>query len=166
MKVFQTLLFLAVIILIGGMAALYWGKTVEDATAPVEVVDDFTVPANAVDEPVEEPSGQDVPIEPIVDTPTPSAILPIVVVTEDLPSHMDSFGFMVDEETGQSVWVEGNTLFVNVGYSGGCQEHEFTMYWNGLWAESAPPQTGVRLIHDANDDFCEAGIGPKHSSLI
>lgn len=48
MKPFQTLLFLAVVILIGGMAALYWGKTVQEATMPIEVVEE---PAS---EPVEE----------------------------------------------------------------------------------------------------------------
>lgn len=44
MKSFQTLLFLSVIILIGGMAALYWGKSIQDATTPVEVVDETTEP--------------------------------------------------------------------------------------------------------------------------
>ena len=43
MKPFQTLLFLAVLIPIGGMAALYWGKTVEDATAPIEIVEEPVV---------------------------------------------------------------------------------------------------------------------------
>lgn len=38
-------MFLAVIILIGGMAALYWGKSVQDATAPVEVVEEPVEPA-------------------------------------------------------------------------------------------------------------------------
>ncbi len=38
MKPFQTLLLLAVLILIGGSAALYWGKTVQEAMAPIEVV--------------------------------------------------------------------------------------------------------------------------------
>lgn len=42
MKPFQTLLFLAVMVLIGGMAALYWGKSIQDATAPVEVVEEPT----------------------------------------------------------------------------------------------------------------------------
>ncbi|MBI4437910.1 hypothetical protein HY631_03070 [Candidatus Uhrbacteria bacterium] len=40
MKPFQTLLFLIVIVLIGGVAVLYWGTTVEDATVPVEVVEE------------------------------------------------------------------------------------------------------------------------------
>ncbi|MBI4435561.1 hypothetical protein HY630_02725 [Candidatus Uhrbacteria bacterium] len=49
MKPFQTLLLLAVLILIGGMAAIYWGKTVEDATAPVEAVQTIEV-VEAVEE--------------------------------------------------------------------------------------------------------------------
>lgn len=44
MKSFQTLLFLVVIILIGGMAALYWGKSIEDATAPVVVEEPIVEP--------------------------------------------------------------------------------------------------------------------------
>ncbi|TAL49986.1 hypothetical protein EPN81_04070 [Patescibacteria group bacterium] len=48
MKPFQTLLLLVILILIGGMAALYWGKSIEDVTAPVEVV------AEPVVEPIEE----------------------------------------------------------------------------------------------------------------
>jgi len=49
MKAFQTILFLAIIILIGGMAALYWGKTIEDATVPV-VADDEPVEETADEE--------------------------------------------------------------------------------------------------------------------
>lgn len=58
MKPFQTILFLAVIILIGGMAALYWGKSVQEAAAPV-----------AVDEQVE------TIIEPVEETLKPGAYL-------------------------------------------------------------------------------------------
>lgn len=47
MKAFQTLLFLVIVILIGGMAALYWGKSIENATAPVVIEE-------SVPEPVEE----------------------------------------------------------------------------------------------------------------
>lgn len=42
MKAFQILLFLVIIILIGYMAALYWGKSVQEATVPIEVVDELT----------------------------------------------------------------------------------------------------------------------------
>ena len=155
MKPFQTLLLLTILILIGGMVALYWGKVVQDVSSPVEVIDDATVPASIVDEPVEEPGGdQNTPSQPTPSASTSPAISPIILV-DNLPEHNDAFGF-VTNEAGQSVWVEEDILYVNVGYGGGCQEHEFTMYWSGLWAESAPPQTGVRLVHESNDDFCEA----------
>jgi len=85
MKPFQILLLLTVLILIGGMAALYWGKTVEDATAPVEVVEESVV---VVEEPVkrpnEEPATQDAPAQAGNDEPTTSTLLPIIL-TEDLP---------------------------------------------------------------------------------
>lgn len=154
MKPFQTLLFLAIIILIGGMAALYWGKSVEDVPSSVVVVEEPTEPAN-LDVPVEEPGDQNTPSQPTSNTATPSAIGSIILVDDLLPAHDDAFSFVANE-AGKSVWVDGDTLYVNVGYSGGCQEHEFNLYWHSLWAESDPPQTGVRLIHDSNDDFCEA----------
>lgn len=150
MKAFQTILFLAIIILIGGMAALWWGKSVEEVTASIDVVDELVEDTeDPTVQPVEEPTSGDTS-----DRLNINESLSIFLV-DDLPEHQDSFEF-VEDDAGQSVWVEGDMLFVNVGYGGGCQEHEFTMYWNGLWAESAPPQTGVRLIHDANNDFCEA----------
>lgn len=40
MKPFQTLLLLAILILIGGMAALLWSKSVEEVTKPIEVVEE------------------------------------------------------------------------------------------------------------------------------
>jgi hypothetical protein len=40
MKPFQILLFLTVIILIGGIAALYWGQSIEEATVPIEIVEE------------------------------------------------------------------------------------------------------------------------------
>jgi len=165
MKPFQTLLLLAVIILIGGGVTLWWSKSIQDATIPfvvdesVEIVDEPTEPVDVVDEPVKEPANQDAPVQPTKDEPTPSVLKPIILM-EDLPAHKDSFSF-VEDEAGRSVWVEGNILYVNVGYSGGCQEHEFTAYWNGLWAESAPPITGILIVHDAHDDFCEAAFGPQ-----
>lgn len=159
MKAFQTILFLAVFILIGGMAALYWGKTIEDTTEPIEIVDDVTLPVDVVDDPVEEPDDQILSGQPVLGASTSIGVSPIILV-DDFPEHNDAFGFVANDD-GQTVWVDGDTLYVNVGYGGGCQEHEFTLYWNGLWAESAPPRTGVRLVHEGNDDFCEAAIGPQ-----
>lgn len=42
-----------------------------------------------------------------------------------------------------------------VEYSGGCEEHEFGLYWNHFVAESFPVQTWMTLAHMENDDNCD-----------
>ena len=52
--------------------------------------------------------------------------------------------------------MSGDSLGLAVEYGGGCETHDFALCWNGLVAESAPPQMTVHLIHDANKDSCLA----------
>lgn len=42
-----------------------------------------------------------------------------------------------------------------VEYSGGCEEHEFELYWDHFVAESFPMQTWMTLAHMENDDNCD-----------
>ena len=58
----------------------------------------------------------------------------------------------------QSAVIEGDILKVTVQYSGGHQEHEFTLYWSGISTRSLPPQLPMVLKHDANGDQAEALI--------
>jgi len=71
-----------------------------------------------------------------------------------------------------STYVEGNTesdpyflnnsqrnesiLYVDVSYSGGCENHEFEVVWDGLIYETNPPQANILISHNANGDACEA----------
>jgi hypothetical protein len=57
-----------------------------------------------------------------------------------------------------SAAIVGDSLQLIVEYGGGCETHEFGLCWNGLIAESAPPQISLDLIHDANNDSCLALI--------
>ena len=52
--------------------------------------------------------------------------------------------------------ISGDALGLAVEYGGGCETHEFALCWDGLIAESAPPQISLNLIHDANNDGCLA----------
>jgi hypothetical protein len=54
--------------------------------------------------------------------------------------------------------IEGNVLAVEVGYPGGCQEHEFELYWDGLYIETVVPQVDLAIFHENNGDACEAFI--------
>jgi hypothetical protein len=50
------------------------------------------------------------------------------------------------------------TLVLFVSYSGGCATHEFQLYAENSFAESAVPQAYLYLGHNANGDNCEAWI--------
>jgi hypothetical protein len=52
--------------------------------------------------------------------------------------------------------VEGDDLVVDVGYSGGCRTHEFTLVSQPSPIMSPLPAVELTLIHDANEDLCEA----------
>ncbi|HLV20413.1 MAG TPA: hypothetical protein VKZ49_06020 [Polyangiaceae bacterium] len=53
---------------------------------------------------------------------------------------------------------EGDTLVLDVFYSGGCAEHEFGVCYRSSFLESHPVQGSIELIHDARGDACEAGV--------
>jgi len=58
-----------------------------------------------------------------------------------------------------SAEVNGDTLTANLSFSGGCEQHEFTLCWpDQQFGETDDGQTQVTLeiFHDANDDSCEA----------
>jgi|GEM_PF-2459359 len=57
-----------------------------------------------------------------------------------------------------SASIADDSLQLIVEYGGGCETHEFELCWNGLIAESAPPQISFNIIHDANNDNCLALI--------
>lgn len=56
-----------------------------------------------------------------------------------------------------NAFINGDTLFVDVEYSGGCEVHTFDACY-GLWMTSLPVQTDVTITHDANGDICRALI--------
>lgn len=73
------------------------------------------------------------------------------------------FGFTAaewgtDAYTINAATLEGDTLRVNVSYSGGCETHAFTLVAEQRFLESFPVQLRVSLAHNANGDTCEAWI--------
>lgn len=52
--------------------------------------------------------------------------------------------------------VRGDTLFLTVGYGGGCKEHVFDLVTNKMFLKSMPPQLVLTLEHESNDDMCRA----------
>ena len=55
----------------------------------------------------------------------------------------------------------GNTLYLDVAYSGGCKEHDFKLIGSPMIAKSLPPIRSIKLIHINNDDNCRAYLMRK-----
>lgn len=52
--------------------------------------------------------------------------------------------------------VVGDTLSLDITYSGGCREHRFALLVDPAFMESQPVQVVARLAHDAGGDMCRA----------
>ena len=63
-----------------------------------------------------------------------------------------------DEYTINAATIQGDTLSINVSYSGGCETHEFTLVAEPVFLESFPVQLRVSLAHNANGDTCEESL--------
>lgn len=51
-----------------------------------------------------------------------------------------------------------NILELTARYGGGCEEHKFDLYWDGLFMESNPVQIKLQLSHNSHNDVCRALI--------
>ena len=61
-----------------------------------------------------------------------------------------------DEYTLNSATIGEDTLKINVSYSGGCEDHQFTLVASESFLESFPVQLPIFIAHNANGDTCEA----------
>ncbi|HEX7123210.1 MAG TPA: hypothetical protein VF178_12615 [Gemmatimonadaceae bacterium] len=61
-----------------------------------------------------------------------------------------------DPVTITSATITGDTLILDVSFSGGCAEHQLQLLVDTVWMESYPVQIGALLAHDDRDDPCDA----------
>ena len=71
---------------------------------------------------------------------------------------LDSDAFVL----GQAV-ITKDRLAVTVSYRGDCEHHTFKLVAPPMVLESAPPQIGLILTHDANNDSCETWVSKDYS---
>jgi len=78
---------------------------------------------------------------------------------DNVPSIIVSTDFSIPESNDDfkvsGVKMKGDILSVYVSYSGGCEDHEFTLHTNKMYMKSLPPKLGVFLKHNANGDACK-----------
>ena len=66
----------------------------------------------------------------------------------------DRFG--TDKYALNSATITDDMLNISVSYSGGCEDHQFTLVVSDRFLESFPVQLHASIAHDANNDTCEA----------
>ena len=54
--------------------------------------------------------------------------------------------------------IQGDSLVVQVAYSGGCAEHAFELIAAGPQVRSLPPKQPLMIDHEASGDACRARI--------
>jgi len=69
-----------------------------------------------------------------------------------------NFSKETDAYTITDAEVDGKTLRISVSYSGGCDEHTFELFTDGLLMKSLPPKQRFFLKHFAHEDGCERVI--------
>ena len=80
------------------------------------------------------------------------------IVDVKIDSTVDSPEFVSTTFRFKNVKIEGDTLFANVEYSGGCGDHKFEMEPNGFLMKSLPPKQPVQIIHLSTVDHCRSLI--------
>lgn len=74
--------------------------------------------------------------------------------TGTLPDCEAADGFATDLD---GLAISGDTLSATLAYSGGCEEHVFTLCWpEPAFMESEPVQAALEIHHGGTPDPCEA----------
>ena len=77
----------------------------------------------------------------------------------DLIQNVNLEDFPMDHYGVNEIVLDGNELFVNVTYGGGCEDHIFNLVMEPIFFSGIPPvYYYFHLSHDANNDACEALI--------
>ena len=81
----------------------------------------------------------------------------VVINDSDLPvAYWGRDRYVIETRRGDALVIEGDALAITLSYSGGCEDHEFTLVASDAFAGSYPVQLEVALAHEANGDRCQA----------
>lgn len=72
-----------------------------------------------------------------------------------IKATIGEFKATTDPVTISNIRVSGNTLLIDVSYSGGCEKHAFEVIGSPMIAKSLPPIRHIQLVHNANGDKCK-----------
>ena len=81
------------------------------------------------------------------------------VVINDAGVAVEEWGrdrYEIETRDDDAPAIRDNTLTITMSYSGGCEDHEFTLVASDVFMESYPVQLEVSVAHDAHGDRCRA----------
>ncbi len=81
---------------------------------------------------------------------TPNASLQIV---EEVPTASD-YLTMGNDVTGEDIELIGDLLNIELSFPGYCTDHDFNLYWDGLFEGDEVIHADLQLVHDNNEDTC------------
>lgn len=80
------------------------------------------------------------------------------IMNSDKKAELGDINQVSDSIRILSATITGNTMNLEVSYSGGCQPHNFQLIGSPMIAKSLPPIRSVVLVHQANNDMCKKQI--------
>ena len=86
-----------------------------------------------------------------VDEITPSNPQKNVKIKAILGDFKDSDTYEI-----KSVNIQGNTLFMEITYVGGCGIHQFELIGQSMIIKTLPPKRSITLVHKNEDDSCRS----------
>lgn len=104
---------------------------------------------------VSTPKPEEIEFEIVCDTSAQSCDSSgLVIITGQPPASIQLDPFQLN-----TVEIVGDTISLNLSYSGGCNEHDYTLFMSpAAFLESLPVQTNLFLRHNGHDDACDAVI--------
>lgn len=92
---------------------------------------------------------------------TPSANTSSEIKSVIVDSNLDIAAIGGASTIIDSLAIKADVLSIFVNYSGGCKDHGFDLYSNGMYAKSLPPKLTLFLKHTDNDDGCRSLISQE-----
>ena len=87
----------------------------------------------------------------VVDEVAPSNSQENVNIKAILGDFKDSDAYEI-----KSVSIQGNTMFMEITYIGGCGIHQFELIGQSIILKTLPPKRSIALIHKNGDDSCHS----------
>lgn len=104
---------------------------------------------------VSTPGSEEIAFTVLCDSTTQSCdSTDFVIITEQPADSLQLDAFVLN-----SVKIEDDILTLNISHSGGCKEHDYTLFMSpAVFLESYPTQANLFLRHNDHDDPCDAWL--------